>query len=210
MASQSFSPSFAFMQKAEGGYSDDPADPGNWFEGQLVGSNMGVTAATLAVFTRSSTVTADEMRTLSIDAMQHIYRSNYWQPCGADDLAAGLDLMHVDFAYNAGVDTAHHRYAEIAGLDAAGLAALTTPARIRVLQSRLGVTRDGIAGRQTLGAVALQGAQTALAILAYASVQERFYRALRDFPYYGTGWLNRVSARCSLALQLTDGVRKAV
>lgn len=78
----------------EGGFSDDPADPGG-------ATNCGITLATLQAW-RGTTVTVDDVRNLARDEAMEIYRANYWLPARCGDMPAGVDLMVFDFGVNAG------------------------------------------------------------------------------------------------------------
>ena len=80
--------------RAEGGFVDDPHDPGG-------ATNRGVTIATLsAYFGRPATLA--EVRDLTRDTAARIYETDYWRPAGCDTLPAGLDLVVFDAAVNCG------------------------------------------------------------------------------------------------------------
>lgn len=87
----------AFTFAQEGGYSDDPRDPGG-------ATNMGVTLATLSHWSGME-CTADDVRALGQDEAKAIYRALYWQACRCDILPTGVNLMVFDFAVNAGLRT---------------------------------------------------------------------------------------------------------
>jgi lysozyme family protein len=80
--------------KAEGGYVNNPADPGG-------ATNMGITQRTLADF-READVTEEDVRSMTRAEAREIYRARYWTPMRCDDLPAGIDLMVFDFGVNAG------------------------------------------------------------------------------------------------------------
>jgi hypothetical protein len=82
----------------EGGFSDDPADPGG-------ATQMGITARTLAAW-RGRPVTADEVRALPPEEAKEIYRAQYWNLMRCEDLPRGVDLAVFDFGVNAGPATA--------------------------------------------------------------------------------------------------------
>ncbi|MBN8874496.1 MAG: glycoside hydrolase family 108 protein [Rhodospirillales bacterium] len=82
----------------EGGFSEDPADPGG-------ATNFGVTLATLREW-RNAEVTAADVRALTKEEATEIYRARYWLPTRCADLGPGIDLMVFDFGVNAGPSTA--------------------------------------------------------------------------------------------------------
>ncbi|WP_426956086.1 glycoside hydrolase family 108 protein [Muricoccus radiodurans] len=78
----------------EGGFVNDPRDPGG-------ATNMGITHRTLADF-RETEVTEDDVRNLTRSEAREIYRARYWTPLRCADLPLGVDLMVFDFGVNAG------------------------------------------------------------------------------------------------------------
>ncbi len=78
----------------EGGWSDDPEDPG--------GATMkGVTLAVFRAF-KERAVTKAELRRISDADLAEIYRRNYWNVVRADELPAGVDYVTFDIAVNSG------------------------------------------------------------------------------------------------------------
>ncbi len=95
-----------------------------------------------------------------------IYRDRYWSPW-CDRLPSGMDYAFFDACVNTG------------------------PAQAaKTLQQAVGVRVDGFMGDVTLAKVAAMDAQAA--IHAFCERRRAFYRALRQFPRYGRGWLARV------------------
>ena len=75
---------------AEGGFVDDPHDPGG-------ATNLGITLATLSGwFGRAATIA--EIEALTPESVSPIYRSRYWNPSHASDCPPGVDLMVFDDA----------------------------------------------------------------------------------------------------------------
>ena len=122
-SSARFEACMPFIFKAEGGYSDNPADPG----GPI---NFGITLANLKAYEGNPNLTAEDVKKLTPATAREIYRSNYWNrmQCGA--LPAGLDLEVFDFGVNAGPGEA-----------------------VKTLQKIVGVTADGSIGPITLAAL---------------------------------------------------------
>ena len=78
----------------EGGYVNHPKDPGGE-------TNMGVTKRVYEDFGGTK-----DMKELTREDVEPIYKKNYWDRVKGDDLPDGLDLMIFDFAVNAGTGRA--------------------------------------------------------------------------------------------------------
>ena len=94
MAVDNFGKCMQFVFEVEGGYTDDPLDPGG-------ATNLGITFAELARW-RHVDVTKDDVRVLKQDEAANIYRANYWNASRCDVFPAGVDLMIFDAAVNTG------------------------------------------------------------------------------------------------------------
>jgi lysozyme family protein len=112
-----------FIFKAEGGFSDNPADPGG-------ATNFGITLATLRAYEGNPSLTAQDVKDLTPATAREIYRSNYWNRMQCGSLPDGLDLEVFDFGVNAGPGEA-----------------------VKALQKIVGVTADGSIGPITLAAL---------------------------------------------------------
>ena len=94
MSDASWNAALAFVFSVEGGFTDDPVDPGG-------ATNLGITHDELAKW-RGRAVTIDDMRDLGKDEAAAIYRANYWTISRCADLAPGVDLIVFDAAVNTG------------------------------------------------------------------------------------------------------------
>ena len=121
--SSRFDACMPFIFKAEGGYSDNPADPGG-------PTNFGITLATLRAYDGDPNLTAEDVKKLTPAMAKEIYLTAYWNrmQCGA--LPSGLDLEVFDFGVNSGPAES-----------------------VKTLQRLVGVTQDGSVGPITLAAV---------------------------------------------------------
>jgi uncharacterized protein (TIGR02594 family) len=171
-----FPAALAHVLAMEGGWTDDPDDPGG-------PTNFGVTLATFAAYTGVS-VAADtfpalkeRLRAIPHDMVEDIYRTRYWVPSKAGLMAAPLAQMHFDAAVNHGV---------------AGAA--------RLLQRAVGTTVDGDIGPRTLAAIAALPVDQLLE--HYAGERRGRYRSLGHFWRFGRGWLARVDATLLAARRL--------
>ena len=61
----------------EGGYQCDPRDDGNYYNGNLIGTNWGIAAPTLASYI-GRTPTKTEMMNLPKETATSILQINYW------------------------------------------------------------------------------------------------------------------------------------
>jgi lysozyme family protein len=166
-----FETCLAFTLRAEGGYVNNPADPGG-------ATNMGITLATLRQWSDDPGLGAPQVEDMRLRTARAIYRSLYWNPLRADALSCGVDLMVFDMGVNAGIWRSG-----------------------RLLQRTLGFTGeevDGCVGPETLEAAGKCDARTLVDDLAER--QTAFYRGLTDFKTFGTGWLDRTQARRNAAL----------
>jgi lysozyme family protein len=98
MTASTFDAALARVLAHEGGYSDDPRDPGG-------ATNLGVTLGTLSGWL-GRPATKAEVRALTPAAVAPIYRRAYWDRIRGDDLPAGIDYAAFDFAVNSGVTRA--------------------------------------------------------------------------------------------------------
>jgi|TARA_Y100000114_G_scaffold115045_1_gene109102 lysozyme family protein len=157
----------------EGGYVNHPKDPGGE-------TNLGVTKRVYEEWGGTK-----EMKDLTVEDVEPIYKKNYWDKIKGDDLPDGLDLCVFDFGVNAGPGRA-----------------------AKFLQKLLGVTQDGGIGPQTLGA--LQSAigedkvtQTREMIEKYQSMRQEYYEGLSTFDTFGKGWTRRVEETTHEAISMT-------
>jgi lysozyme family protein len=173
-----FGRAFAIVIGEEGGFSDEPEDPGNWTsgtvgEGILRGTKFGVSAAAYP---------AVDIGSLTLADAQAIYRRDYWQRIAGDALAPRLALLVFDAAVNNGVERA-----------------------VRWLQVAAGSEVDGELGPHTLRQVNAASNPAELDRLC-AEFQARrldFMAGLSTWRSFGLGWSRRL---CTLPYQsLTMG-----
>ncbi len=163
-----FKTALAHVLEMEGGYSDDPHDPGG-------PTNKGITLAVYARWIGEAVSEANRARLVQQlrripDAMvREIYQTRYWQPAGCAQMPGALAFMHFDAAVNHGVG-----------------------ASVRMLQEAVGAAVDGEIGPETRRAVSRAPLRKTL--LTYAELRRERYRALDHFWRFGRGWLRRVDA----------------
>jgi lysozyme family protein len=80
----------------EGGYSNNKKDSGG-------ATNLGVTQGELAVWCKRTGRTVFDVRNLTLELAKEIYRADYWNAAGCEQIPEGLDLAVFDCAVNNGV-----------------------------------------------------------------------------------------------------------
>lgn len=121
MVAATFPTALKFVLSEEGGWSNDPHDPG----GQ---TNHGITLRTLQSFHHGAT--ADDLRHIPEATVATIYRRQYWSIMGCDNLPAGVDLMVFDFGTNAGPHRSVTYLQIVAGVKRDGIDGAITEAAV--------------------------------------------------------------------------------
>ncbi|PZP42424.1 MAG: hypothetical protein DI601_18425 [Azospirillum brasilense] len=117
----------ALVLQQEGGFVNDPQDPGG-------ATNMGITRDVLSAF-RDRAVSVDEVRDLSRAEAREIYRARYWTPMRCADLPPGIDLCVFDFGVNAGPSRAVKLLQRAVGVTADGSVGPITLAAAQALET---------------------------------------------------------------------------
>ena len=107
-----FEASLAHVLQSEGGYVNNPADPGGM-------TNLGCTKAVWEEFVGHPVSEAD-MRGLTPADVAPLYKRKYWDKVSGDDLPAGLDYAVFDAAINSGPGRAAKWLQEAVGVVADG------------------------------------------------------------------------------------------
>lgn len=118
-----FPSSLAHVLATEGGYVNDPKDPG--------GPTMqGVTQKEYDLWRVANRQPVRSVRLIDPNEIEAIYRKCFWVACRADQLPSGVDYCVFDCAVNSGPHQA-----------------------VKFLQFAVGTDADGFLGPQTLAAV---------------------------------------------------------
>ena len=164
MVAETFPHALRLVLVDEGGLDDDPHDHGGR-------TAYGIIQREYDGFRARHSLPAQDVWKITPAEYTEIYRDRYWSPW-CDRLPAGIDYAFFDACVNTG------------------------PAQAaKSLQQALGLRVDGFMGDVTLAAVAARCADAAgaeAALHAFCERRRAFYRALRQFPRYGRGWLARV------------------
>jgi len=164
MAAESWERALKQVLSHEGGYVDHPKDPGG-------ATNLGVTKKVYEDFVGRD-VSKEEMKTLTVEDVKELYRTNYWNLVRGNDLPVGVDYAVFDYAVNSG----------------GGRAA-------RHLQEVVETTVDGGIGPMTIAAVdAFVEEHGALELVdRLLTKRMNFLKSLSHFETFGKGWTRRVN-----------------
>lgn len=170
-----FADALRFVLAREGGYVNDPVDPGG-------PTNYGVTQRVYDAYRADHGLPVRPVRDIGMDEVAHIYDARYWDAVRGDDLLAldgNVALQVFDMAVNAGVSRAS-----------------------KLLQRALHVTpEDGILGPATMRE--LRGADLPTLRDKYLAEREIFYRALvaqkPALDKFLKGWLKRANLARAVA-----------
>lgn len=168
---------YAFTLSFEGGYVNDPDDPGGC-------TNRGITINTLKEWRGDPSVTCEDVYNLSEQETALIYACNYWAPVWGNRLPVGVNTQVWDFGVNAGPSRA-----------------------IKVLQEIVQSPADGAMGPNTLSAVENYIRESGVEELLnkYSADRQAYYESLSTFDKYGNGWTRRNKDCLYLSLDLADG-----
>ena len=143
----------------EGGYVNNPNDPGGR-------TNLGVTQEVWEDWV-GRTVTEEEMRGLTVEKVQPLYKEMYWDKLMCDRLPSGVDYCVFDASVNSGTFRA-----------------------AKWLQSTVGAKQDGVIGNLTINLASLTNPQ--MTIDKFCATRLEFLKALSTWPTFGKGWERRV------------------
>lgn len=107
-----FDEAFAFTVGVEGGYSAEPADKGNWANGELRGTKFGISAAAYPTL---------DIKNLTVAEAKQIYWRDYWSKIQGEALPPVVAFVVFDSAVNSGVARASEWLQRAAGVPADGV-----------------------------------------------------------------------------------------
>jgi lysozyme family protein len=166
---QNFDKCFAWLMDHEGGYCDDAHDPGGM-------TCWGVTHYAWASWVGRNP-TEDEMRGLTQDEVEPLYKARYWDKLQGDLLPSGVDYVLFDFSVNSGVTRA-----------------------VKAIQRIVDTSVDGWLGPLTLAAI--QAYDPRGLVEAVSEARQEFLAAIPTYRWFGKGWSRRVQEVRERALTL--------
>jgi lysozyme family protein len=178
---RNFPKAFKLTLAHEGGWADNPKDPG--------GPTMK--GVTLGVFRKlvKPNATKTDLRNITDEQLQIIYRHSYWDEVLGSKLPNGVDYTLYDYAVNSG------------------------PGRgVKALQKIVGVTQDGKVGPMTLKAIADFPPQELIVRLCaerLAFMKRAKSKGKLLWPTFGKGWARRVAAVEKEALLMAEAKAEA-
>lgn len=158
----------------EGGYVNNPKDPGG-------PTNKGVTQREYDAYRRRHNMPIQDVRLLGDMEAACIYKDDYWDQCGGDDLPSGLDYAMFDFTVNSGPHRA-----------------------IQTLQIVCGSSTDGKWSPVLLAAVQARPIDERINALMDARLE--FMKSCKHWPDFKNGWTNRIAKVRRMALHLWQGM----
>lgn len=83
------------LLKDEGGYTNDPRDPGG-------PTNFGITLKDYRLYINSKG-SAEDVKNMTVDQAKAIYKAKYWDALDCDNLSSGVDYSVFDYGVNSGI-----------------------------------------------------------------------------------------------------------
>jgi lysozyme family protein len=157
---------------AEGGFTNNPDDNGNWTSnkagtGLLKGTKYGIAANTYPDL---------DIENLTRDQAKIIYHRDWWVKLGMTRFSNAMQYQMFDSAFNHGMRNAS-----------------------KIFQRAVGAVDDGIIGPNTLKAASKISEDDLL--LRFLANRLKFYTSLSTFKIFGAGWTNRVAENLLFAAE---------
>lgn len=112
---------------SEGGYTNNPRDPGG-------PTNWGITLADARLHWKAD-ATAEDVRAMPRSVAVAIYKPKYWDALRCDDLPSGVDYVVFDYGVNSGIGRAARVYKEFSHLDPVAAVHAICDERLKFLRS---------------------------------------------------------------------------
>ena len=159
-----FDRSLAFVRRWEGGWSDNPRDPGGL-------TKWGITLKLLKSlridFNGDGVIDGRDLSAMTEIEAASIYRTRFWDKASCDLLPHGLDLAVFDSAVN------------------------QSPRRaVQFLQKAVRTKPDGIIGAKTLAAI--ESRQVPAVLNEFMARRAVHYSSLAIVAVFGLGWFRRM------------------
>jgi len=166
---EAFQKALKLVLKYEGGYVNDPDDPGG-------PTNKGVTQKVYDKYRRGQHKAVKSVRDIPQEEVEDIYFKNYWLKGKCNKLPDKIAVVHFDTCVNTGIKQAS-----------------------KFLQRSVEAGDDGIIGPKTIDAFnkKLKSEGESFIVKDYLSQRRSFYRLISDrkpaLKKFLRGWMNRVS-----------------
>lgn len=169
MSEASWPTALAKVLAKEGGYSNNPHDPGK-------ATNFGITQSVYNSWRGLQHQLNQPVRAITQTEISSIYHAQYWLPAGCGGMWAGLDNCVFDEAVNSGVGRSVRD--------------------LQVVLQKRGIYSgkvDGVVGLMTLHAVA-QVSDRAGLINDLCSLRLSWLHRLATWRFFGPGWASRIAS----------------
>ena len=170
---ENFDKAIEHTLKEEGGYVNNPADPGGM-------TNLGVTKRVWEEWTGHE-VDEKQMRNLAKADVVPLYQRKYWNACRCSELPTGIDLCVFDTAVNSGPGRAVKLLQQCLGVPADGAIGPKTIAAVNQFKS----------------------SSIIHLIEDYCSARQAFLISLPTFAKFGKGWTARVNRLKETAVKIS-------
>ena len=170
-----FPRALAAVLRHEGGYVDDPRDPGG-------ATNQGITLTTFRHYYGEHQMRRD-LAAITQEQVTHIYRTGYWDCCRCNELPVGVDYVVFDQAVNSSPLQSITWLQKAAGVATDG---------------QLGPVTLGVVSNAVPSILIQEMCRLRLSVL-------QRLRNGTLWRTYGRGWRRRVTEVQALALQLAAG-----
>lgn len=124
---QNFNDCLTRLLKDEGGFTNDPRDPGG-------ATNFGITLKDYQLYINKNG-TASSVRDMTVDQAKTIYKSKYWDALDCDNLPSGVDYTCFDYGVNSGLGRPRKDLVKFKGLTGAALINAINDERMSFLRS---------------------------------------------------------------------------
>lgn len=163
-----------FTLQWEGGYVNDPDDPGGT-------TNMGITQRTYDAYSDSVTRARRSVQKITKAEVYDIYLRQYWQPTRCDQLSPEIAAVVFDTAVNRGVVNAS-----------------------KMLQKLVGAKEDGVIGINTIHAAMKAPEDLCDRYIDAREAHHKWRALTRPTQWkFLKGWLNRTAALRQYARSLS-------
>ena len=120
---------FAFTYKEEGGYGNDPHDPGG-------ATNLGIIQVEYDKYRSAKGLAERSVRYIDRSEADEIYTKAYWNKIDGDDVPAGIDLVIYDYGVNSGPGRAIEYAQRVLNVGVDGILGPITLAALKAVEPR--------------------------------------------------------------------------
>jgi lysozyme family protein len=120
---------FAFTYKEEGGYGNDPNDPGG-------ATNLGIIQVEYNKYRTAKGLPEQSVKHITRAEADEIYTKSYWNKIDGDDVPAGIDLVIYDYGVNSGPGRAIEYAQRVLNVGVDGILGPITLAALKAVEPR--------------------------------------------------------------------------